>query len=83
MSDYIGCLNVSCHIFCVSQFHNAMEEFSKALLEKKYVDAANQLERVRAAYIMSTQFDLYSEQTMDHCQSVLCAVCRRVFCFFL
>jgi len=30
-----------------------MEEFSKALLEKKYVDAANQLERVRAADIIS------------------------------
>lgn len=42
-------------IFCVTQFHNAMEEFNKALLDKKYVDAAKQLERVRAAYVMSTQ----------------------------
>lgn len=37
------------------QFHNDMEEFSKALVEKKYVNAANQLERVRAASTMSTQ----------------------------
>lgn len=40
---------------CVTQFHSAMEEFNKALQDKKYVDAANQLERVRAAYIISTQ----------------------------
>uniref|UniRef100_A0A8D3E8Q6 Centromere/kinetochore protein zw10 homolog n=1 Tax=Scophthalmus maximus TaxID=52904 RepID=A0A8D3E8Q6_SCOMX len=33
----------------VKEFHNAMEEFSKALQEKKYVDAANQLERARAS----------------------------------
>lgn len=32
-----------------------MEEFNKALQDKKFVDAANQLERVRAAYIISTQ----------------------------
>uniref|UniRef100_A0AAQ5YRN6 Centromere/kinetochore protein zw10 homolog n=1 Tax=Amphiprion ocellaris TaxID=80972 RepID=A0AAQ5YRN6_AMPOC len=29
------------------RFHSAMEEFNKALQEKKYVDAANQLERAR------------------------------------
>ncbi len=45
----------------MTQFHNAMEEYNKALLDKKFVDAANQLERVRAAYIMSTQPTLYSE----------------------
>uniref|UniRef100_A0A672HL07 Centromere/kinetochore protein zw10 homolog n=1 Tax=Salarias fasciatus TaxID=181472 RepID=A0A672HL07_SALFA len=33
----------------LKEFHNAMEEFNKALPEKKYVDAANQLERVRAS----------------------------------
>ncbi|KAL6098463.1 zw10 [Pungitius sinensis] len=32
----------------LKEFHSAMEEFSKSLLEKKYVDAANQLERARA-----------------------------------
>uniref|UniRef100_A0A7N8YLE7 Zw10 kinetochore protein n=1 Tax=Mastacembelus armatus TaxID=205130 RepID=A0A7N8YLE7_9TELE len=32
----------------LKEFHNAMEEFSKALLEKKYVEAANQLGRARA-----------------------------------
>ncbi|XP_056267238.1 centromere/kinetochore protein zw10 homolog, partial [Pseudoliparis swirei] len=31
----------------LKEFHSAMEEFNKALTEKKYVDAANQLERVR------------------------------------
>ncbi|XP_008284157.1 centromere/kinetochore protein zw10 homolog [Stegastes partitus] len=31
----------------LKEFHSAMEEFNKALLEKKYVDAANQLERAR------------------------------------
>ncbi|XP_070839856.1 centromere/kinetochore protein zw10 homolog [Chaetodon trifascialis] len=31
----------------LKQFHNAMEEFKKALLDKKYVDAAKQLERAR------------------------------------
>lgn len=31
----------------LKEFHNAMEEFNKALLEKKFVDAANQLERAR------------------------------------
>ncbi|XP_061819035.1 centromere/kinetochore protein zw10 homolog [Nerophis lumbriciformis] len=31
----------------LKEFHNSMEEYSKALQEKKYVDAANQLERVR------------------------------------
>lgn len=38
-----------------------MEEFKKALSEKKYVDAANQLEKVRAADVLSTQPNLYSE----------------------
>uniref|UniRef100_A0A4W6DFF6 Centromere/kinetochore protein zw10 homolog n=1 Tax=Lates calcarifer TaxID=8187 RepID=A0A4W6DFF6_LATCA len=33
----------------LKEFHNAMEEFNKALLEKKYVDAANQLERARSS----------------------------------
>ncbi|XP_041808403.1 centromere/kinetochore protein zw10 homolog [Chelmon rostratus] len=33
----------------LKEFHNAMEEFKKALLDKKYVDAANQLERARAS----------------------------------
>uniref|UniRef100_A0A8C2ZU95 Zw10 kinetochore protein n=1 Tax=Cyclopterus lumpus TaxID=8103 RepID=A0A8C2ZU95_CYCLU len=33
----------------LKEFHSAMEEFNKALLEKKYVDAANQLERARAS----------------------------------
>ncbi|KAM8897886.1 centromere/kinetochore protein zw10 homolog [Spinachia spinachia] len=32
----------------LKEFHSAMEDFSKYLLEKKYVDAANQLERARA-----------------------------------
>ncbi|XP_076607497.1 centromere/kinetochore protein zw10 homolog [Chaetodon auriga] len=31
----------------LKQFHNAMEEFKKALLDKKYVDAAKQLEQAR------------------------------------
>ncbi|KAM6906969.1 centromere/kinetochore protein zw10 homolog [Xenentodon cancila] len=31
----------------LKEFHSAMEEFNKALLEKKYVDAANHLERAR------------------------------------
>lgn len=31
----------------LKEFHSAMEEFNKALLEKKYVDAANQLEKAR------------------------------------
>uniref|UniRef100_A0A672HK61 Centromere/kinetochore protein zw10 homolog n=1 Tax=Salarias fasciatus TaxID=181472 RepID=A0A672HK61_SALFA len=31
----------------LKEFHNAMEEFNKALPEKKYVDAANQLERAK------------------------------------
>uniref|UniRef100_A0A8C4F5U8 Centromere/kinetochore protein zw10 homolog n=1 Tax=Dicentrarchus labrax TaxID=13489 RepID=A0A8C4F5U8_DICLA len=33
----------------LKEFHNAMEEFNKALVDKKYVDAANQLERARAS----------------------------------
>ncbi|XP_077360191.1 centromere/kinetochore protein zw10 homolog [Festucalex cinctus] len=33
----------------LKDFHNAMEEFNKALQEKKYADAANQLERARAS----------------------------------
>lgn len=33
----------------LKEFHNAIEEFNKALLDKKYVDAANQLERARAS----------------------------------
>ncbi|XP_068456727.1 centromere/kinetochore protein zw10 homolog isoform X2 [Clinocottus analis] len=33
----------------LKEFHSAMKEFNKALLEKKYVDAANQLERARAS----------------------------------
>ncbi|CAG5870648.1 unnamed protein product [Menidia menidia] len=31
----------------LKEFHRSMEEFNKALLEKKYVDAANHLERAR------------------------------------
>ncbi|XP_013879046.1 centromere/kinetochore protein zw10 homolog [Austrofundulus limnaeus] len=31
----------------LKEFHSAMEEFNKALQEKKYVDAANHLERAR------------------------------------
>lgn len=31
----------------LKEFHSAMEEFNKALPEKKYVDAANQLERAK------------------------------------
>lgn len=46
-------------MFCVTQFHNAMEEYSKALLEKNYVDAANQLEKVKTAYIVSTQLFIW------------------------
>uniref|UniRef100_A0A8D0D595 Centromere/kinetochore protein zw10 homolog n=1 Tax=Sander lucioperca TaxID=283035 RepID=A0A8D0D595_SANLU len=37
----------------LKQFHSAMEESNKALLDKKYVDAANHLERVRAASVDS------------------------------
>ncbi|KAG7217222.1 hypothetical protein INR49_027766 [Caranx melampygus] len=33
----------------LKEFHNAMEEFKKALSEKKYVDAANQLEKAKAS----------------------------------
>nr|XP_057942987.1 centromere/kinetochore protein zw10 homolog isoform X1 [Doryrhamphus excisus] len=33
----------------LKEFHNSMEEFSKALQEKKYVDAAKQLERARTS----------------------------------
>lgn len=33
----------------LKEYHNAMEEFLKALLEKKYVNAAEQLEKVRAS----------------------------------
>lgn len=33
----------------LKEFHNAMEEFSKALQEKKYVEAANHLERARTS----------------------------------
>ncbi|XP_054481871.1 centromere/kinetochore protein zw10 homolog [Anoplopoma fimbria] len=33
----------------LKEFHSAMEEFNRALLGKKYVDAANQLERARAS----------------------------------
>ncbi|XP_010729165.3 centromere/kinetochore protein zw10 homolog [Larimichthys crocea] len=33
----------------LKEFHNAMEELNNALLDKKYVDAANQLERARAS----------------------------------
>ncbi|XP_068600829.1 centromere/kinetochore protein zw10 homolog [Brachionichthys hirsutus] len=33
----------------LQEFHNAMEEFTKALPDKKYVDAANQLEQARAS----------------------------------
>ncbi|XP_070699455.1 centromere/kinetochore protein zw10 homolog [Pempheris klunzingeri] len=33
----------------LKEFHNAMEEFNKALQDKKYVDAANQLERARTS----------------------------------
>lgn len=32
----------------LKEFHNAMEEFNKALLDKKYVDAANHLKRASA-----------------------------------
>ncbi|KAF7653043.1 hypothetical protein LDENG_00088110, partial [Lucifuga dentata] len=33
----------------LKEFHNAMEEFSRVLVEKKYVNAANQLERARTS----------------------------------
>lgn len=33
----------------LKEFHSAMEEYNKALLDKKYVDAANQLERAKAS----------------------------------
>uniref|UniRef100_A0A665TZ74 Centromere/kinetochore protein zw10 homolog n=1 Tax=Echeneis naucrates TaxID=173247 RepID=A0A665TZ74_ECHNA len=33
----------------LKEFHNAMEEFSKDLQEKKYVDSANQLEKAKAS----------------------------------
>ncbi|XP_059207248.1 centromere/kinetochore protein zw10 homolog [Centropristis striata] len=33
----------------LKEFHSAMEESTEALLDKKYVDAANQLERARAS----------------------------------
>ncbi|KAM9788769.1 centromere/kinetochore protein zw10 homolog [Neosynchiropus ocellatus] len=33
----------------LKEFHNAMEQYSKALKEKKYVEAANQLERARVS----------------------------------
>lgn len=33
----------------LKEFHNAMEEFNKALLDKKYVEAANQLEKAKAS----------------------------------
>lgn len=33
-------------ISCATQFHDATEEFKKALVDKKYVDAANQRKKV-------------------------------------
>lgn len=33
----------------LKEFHSAMEEYNKALLDKKYVDAANMLERARVS----------------------------------
>lgn len=33
----------------LKQFHNAMEEYNKALQDKKFVDAANQLERAKTS----------------------------------
>lgn len=43
------------HFLCFIQFHSAIEEFNKALLEKKYVDAANHLERVSTTLVISVQ----------------------------
>lgn len=56
-----GYLHVSVfEISCVTQFHSAMEEFNKALQEKKYVNAANHLDRVRATYIyLRSELELY------------------------
>uniref|UniRef100_A0A672ZBM6 Centromere/kinetochore protein zw10 homolog n=1 Tax=Sphaeramia orbicularis TaxID=375764 RepID=A0A672ZBM6_9TELE len=45
-NEVFSCFNIVVAV-PVSQFHNAMEEFNKALLEKKYVDAANLLEKVQ------------------------------------
>lgn len=46
----------------LKEFHNAMEEFNKALLEKKYVDAANLLEKARLSVdsLKSSQLPLLS-----------------------
>uniref|UniRef100_A0A672ZBN1 Centromere/kinetochore protein zw10 homolog n=1 Tax=Sphaeramia orbicularis TaxID=375764 RepID=A0A672ZBN1_9TELE len=46
----------------LKDFHNAMEEFNKALLEKKYVDAANLLEKARLSVdsLKSSQLPLLS-----------------------
>ncbi|XP_049897405.1 centromere/kinetochore protein zw10 homolog [Epinephelus moara] len=33
----------------LKEFHSAMEDFNKALMDKKYVDAANQLEQARSS----------------------------------
>ncbi|XP_074529213.1 centromere/kinetochore protein zw10 homolog [Halichoeres trimaculatus] len=33
----------------LKEYHNAMEDFNKALVDKKYVDAAKQLEKARAS----------------------------------
>uniref|UniRef100_A0A667ZE92 Centromere/kinetochore protein zw10 homolog n=1 Tax=Myripristis murdjan TaxID=586833 RepID=A0A667ZE92_9TELE len=45
--DYLSKTAASscCHVFLLSQFHSAMEDFNKAVLEKKYVSAAEQLQR--------------------------------------
>lgn len=42
----------------MTQFHSAMEEFSKALQEKNYVDAANHLERVRTDILRNSKLKL-------------------------
>lgn len=49
------------YIVCLTQYHNAMEDFNKALVDKKYVDAAKQLEKVKAAYITCTQYHLHTD----------------------
>lgn len=55
-AERLQCISCSWFIkwyFLCFQFHDAMEAFNKALLDKKYVEAANQLERVSTSLIMS------------------------------
>uniref|UniRef100_A0A672ZE68 Zw10 kinetochore protein n=1 Tax=Sphaeramia orbicularis TaxID=375764 RepID=A0A672ZE68_9TELE len=60
-NEVFSCFNIVVAV-PVSQFHNAMEEFNKALLEKKYVDAANLLEKARLSVdsLKSSQLPLLS-----------------------